>query len=86
MLPSGSWTMQMYPMGYGSFIGGVASQPPASATRAISSMSSRSATSNPSEALARLRPAVSRRVAAVLETGGCRYLEDGRPVAGVPDE
>ena len=40
----------------------------------------------PSEALARLRPAVSRRVAAVLETGGCRYLEDGRPVAGVPDE
>jgi 8-oxo-dGTP pyrophosphatase MutT (NUDIX family) len=38
---------------------------------------------DPADALALLRPAVSRRVAAVLGADGCRYLEDGHPVAGV---
>ncbi len=38
----------------------------------------------PAEALTMLRPAVSRRVAAVLGTDHCRYLEDGRAVDGVP--
>lgn len=37
----------------------------------------------PAEALTRLRPAVSRRVAAALAAPHCCYLEDGRPVAGV---
>ena len=37
----------------------------------------------PADALTMLRPAVSRRVAAVLDSDRCRYLEDGRPVTGV---
>jgi len=34
-------------------------------------------------ALTLLRPALQRRVAAVSRDGGCVYLEDGRPVAGI---
>lgn len=37
----------------------------------------------PDEALALLRPAVSRRVAAALQASHCVYLEDGRPVGDV---
>lgn len=37
----------------------------------------------PAEALALLRPAVRRRVAAGLDADGCVYLEDGAPVWGV---
>ncbi len=38
----------------------------------------------PAEALTMLRPAVSRRVAAVLDSDDCRYLEDGMPLPEVP--
>jgi 8-oxo-dGTP diphosphatase len=34
-------------------------------------------------ALNLLRPAIQRRVAAASRAGGCVYLEDGRPVAGI---
>jgi ADP-ribose pyrophosphatase YjhB (NUDIX family) len=38
----------------------------------------------PAEALTMLRPAVSRRVAAVLDSHDCRYLEDGRSLPEAP--